>query len=111
MASAALLLTLSFSAEAQQPAKVPKIGYLGGRLDDATTTVEFFKREFLALGYVEGKNFTFEYRNGENRVDRYPALLDELIRLKVDVLLVASQNEALPAKKATKTIPNRRFKP
>jgi putative ABC transport system substrate-binding protein len=99
-----LAFTLCGVAQAQQ-AKIPKIGYLGGRSDDVTTTVVFFKRAFHALGYVEGKNFTFEYRNGQNRLDRYPALLDELIRLKVDVLLVPSQNEAVPAKKATQTIP------
>jgi putative ABC transport system substrate-binding protein len=96
---------VSTIAEAQQQAKIPKIGYLGVRPDDSTTAVELFRREFRALGYVEGKNFTFEYRNAENQADRLPALVDELIRLKVDVLIVAAPNEARVASKATKTIP------
>ena len=57
------------------------------------------------LGYVEGKNIAFEYRFADNKVDRLPALADELVRLKVDVLVTPGINEALAAKNATRTIP------
>jgi hypothetical protein len=57
------------------------------------------------LGYVEGKNIAFEYRFADNKVDRLPALADELVRLKVDVLVIPGINEALAAKNATRTIP------
>jgi putative ABC transport system substrate-binding protein len=102
---AAVLLTTISSAEAQQQAKVPKIGWLGVRPDDLTAGVALFHRELRALGYVEGKNFTLEYRSAENKLDRLPALADELVRLKVDVLVVAASNEARAAKNATRTIP------
>ena len=57
------------------------------------------------LGYVEGKNIAFEYRFADNKLDRLPALADELVRLKVDVLVTPGTNEALAAKNATRTIP------
>ena len=63
------------------------------------------RRELRALGYVEGKNITFEYRSADHKLDQLPSLADELVRLKVDVLLAAALNEALAAKNATKTIP------
>ena len=62
-------------------------------------------RELRALGYVEGKNIAFEYRYAEGKLDRLPALADELVRLKVDVLLTPSTPAAVAAKNATKTIP------
>jgi len=102
---AIFFLTTAPFAGAQHQPKLPKIGYLGVRPDDLTSSVELFRREFRALGYVEGKNFTFEYRNAENHADRLPALADELIRLKVDVIIVAAPNEARVASKATKSIP------
>src|SRR5262245_48576247 len=101
----ALLLALCASAEAQQPAKLPKIGFLGVRPDDSKATFESFKRQFQMLGYVDGKNIVYEYRNAENKPERLPTLVDELIRVKVDVLVVAATNEALAAKNATKAIP------
>src|SRR5215471_17989021 len=101
----ALLLALCASAEAQQPAKLPKIGFLGVRPDDSKATFESFKRQFQMLGYVDGKNIVYEYRNAENKPERLPTLVDELIRVKVDVLVVVATNEALAAKNATKAIP------
>jgi putative tryptophan/tyrosine transport system substrate-binding protein len=92
-------------AEAQQQLKMPKIGWLGVRADSLTTSVESFRREFRAFGYVEGKNFTFEYRSADNKPDRLPGLANELIGLKVDLLITPSTNEARAAKNATKTIP------
>jgi len=92
-------------AEAQQSTKLPKVGFLGVRPDDSKTTFESFKRQFQMLGYVDGKNIVYEYRNAENKPERLPTLVDELIRVKVDVLVVAATNEALGAKNATKAIP------
>ena len=101
----ALLFALGVSAHAQQLGKIPRIAFLGVRPDDSKTTFESFKRQLQMLGYVEGKNIVYEYRNAENKPERLPALVDELIRLKVDVLVVAATNEARAAKNATKTIP------
>ena len=63
------------------------------------------KREFNKLGYVEGKNIVFEYRYAEGKLDRLPALADELVRLKVDVIIAPNTPAAVAAKNATKTIP------
>jgi putative ABC transport system substrate-binding protein len=93
-------------AEAQQHAKVAKIGFLAaGNLGGVGSGSELFKRELRALGYVEGKNITFEYRYAEGKPDRFPALVDELVRLKVDVIVTSSSGSSLAAKNATRTIP------
>jgi putative ABC transport system substrate-binding protein len=101
----AMLFALCFSAGAQQAAKIPKIGFLGGRSAAAGTGLERLRQELHALGYVEGKNIVFESRYADNKLDLLPALADELVRLKVDVLVAAQTPEALAAKNATKTIP------
>ena len=90
---------------AQQPGKIPRIAFLAVRPDDSKTTFESFKRQLQMLGYVEGKNIVYEYSNAENKPERLPAFVEESIRLKVDVLIVAATNEARAAKSATKTIP------
>jgi putative ABC transport system substrate-binding protein len=103
-----LLLTIflpAVSTEAQEAAHIPKIGFLGVRPDDSKGTFELLKRELRTLGYIDGKNISLLYRNAENKLERLPALVDELIRLKVDILVVAATNEARAAKNATKTIP------
>jgi putative tryptophan/tyrosine transport system substrate-binding protein len=105
LAFCAMLFALCPHAEAQQQPKMPKIGWLGIRPDSLTTSVESFRREFRAFGYVEGKNFTFEYRSADNKLDRLPGLANELIGLKVDLLITPSTNEARAAKNITKTIP------
>ena len=69
------------------------------------STVLFSGKSSANSGYVEGKNIVFEYRSADNKLDRLPALADELVRLKVDVLVTPATNEALAAKNATKTIP------
>jgi ABC-type uncharacterized transport system substrate-binding protein len=93
-------------AEAQQQAKVAKIGWLGVRSASGQAPgTEMFRREFRALGYVEGKNIAFEYRDAEGKPNRLPAVADELVRLKVDVIVTASTISALAAKNATRTIP------
>jgi putative ABC transport system substrate-binding protein len=104
LALGALLFALCFPAEAQQSGKVPKIGWLGTGSASAPAR-ELFVRAFRALGYVEGKNIAFEYRYADDKLDRLPALADELVRLKVDVLLTPATPAAVAAKNATRTIP------
>jgi putative ABC transport system substrate-binding protein len=100
-----IVLTTGFLAEAQQQAKVAKIGWLGNRpasgLDSGT---EVIRRELHPLGYVEGKNIAFEYRYPEGKLDQLPAM-SELVRLKVDVILTGSTPGAKAAKNAARTIP------
>ena len=92
-------------AEAQQQAKTIKIGFLDTGRAYPGSGYDVFRREFRALGYVEGKNVTFEYRSADNQRDRLRMLAEELIRIKVDVILAAATSEALAAKNATRTIP------
>src|SRR5262245_46694422 len=92
-------------AEAQQHAKIFKIGYLSAVSDRQGGASESVKRELETLSYVEGKNITFESRYAGNKLDRLPALADELIGLNVDLLLASSNAAALAAKNATRTIP------
>jgi ABC-type uncharacterized transport system substrate-binding protein len=102
----ALLLALSVPTEAQQQARTAKIGWLRSRAATGPDSgVEVIRRELHALGYVEGKNLTFEHRYTEGKLDRLPALADELVRLKVDVLLAFSTPIAQATNNATKTIP------
>ena len=90
---------------AQQQAKLPKIGWLAVRPASAAFAIESFQREFSKLGYVDGKNIVFEYRYAEGKLDRLPALADELVRLKVDLIIAPNTPAAVAAKNATKTIP------
>ena len=101
----AMLFALCSFAEAQQRGSVPKIGWLEIRPDDARTSFKLFQHELSALGYVEGKNIAFEYRNAGNNPERLPALADELVRLGVKVLHAVPAPAAIAAKNATKTIP------
>jgi putative tryptophan/tyrosine transport system substrate-binding protein len=101
-----LLFALSIPAQAQQSAKVPKkIGWVGVRPAAPDSGSAVIRRMLRDLGYIEGKNMVFEYRSAENNFDRLPALVDELVRLKVDVLVTPTTRGALAAQKATKTIP------
>ncbi len=94
-------------AEAQQPKKVPRIGYLSGSGDPYTPgpLVEAFRQGLRDLGYIEGKNILVEYRYVEGKLDRSPGLVAELVQLKVDVLVVTFLPGTRAAKEATKTIP------
>jgi putative tryptophan/tyrosine transport system substrate-binding protein len=98
-------LACAVGALAQQPAKIPKIGFLGTRSAGPDSGLELFRRELRGLGYVEGKNIAIESRYADNKLDRLPALADELVRLKVDVLVAGGTSDALAAKNTTKTIP------
>ena len=91
-------------AQAQQP-KVPKVGRLSPTSLASDGQREFLGRELRPLGYVDGKNIAIEYRYADNKLDRLPVLANELVSLKVDVILVVSTPAAIAAKNATKTIP------
>ncbi len=96
-------------SEAQQQAKIFKIGWLGGGSDarDAASTrgSDAIRRELRALGYVEGKNIAFEHRSADNKLERFPALADELVSLRVDVIVTTTTLLPVARKNATKTIP------
>src|SRR6476660_6169517 len=87
----AMLLALSFSAEAQQANKIPRIGYLTGTSAPTATTPDLnadaFRQGLRDLGYVEGKNILIEYRYREGKPNRAPSLVTELVQLNVDVLV------------------------
>jgi putative ABC transport system substrate-binding protein len=102
-----MLLAPCFSVQAQQPGKVPQIGYLVPSGDPSTPgpSGEAFRQGLRELGYIEGKNILVEYRYAEGKLDRVPSLVAELVQLKVDVLVVVSLPAILAAKQATKTIP------
>ena len=96
-----------FSVQAQQPAKVPRIGYLSA-LDPASesTRSEAFRQALRELGYIEGQNIAIEYRYMEGKRDGFPELATELVRLKVDVIVVQGGEPQLrAAMNATETIP------
>jgi putative ABC transport system substrate-binding protein len=106
-ALSALLWALSFPANAQQPKKVPRIGYLSA-LEPAreSTRSEGVRLALRELGYIEGQNIAIEYRYAEGKVDRLPELVAELVRLKVDIIVAAGGDTIVrAAKNATKTIP------
>jgi putative ABC transport system substrate-binding protein len=107
-----LLIVLSFTsvhlAEAQQQPKTLKIGYLSAGVESSGNQAggrRAVGRELERLGYIEGKNIIFESRYASNKLDRLPSLADELVALKVDVLVTLTTNAALAAKNATRTIP------
>ncbi len=98
---AATLLTVGVAAHAQQPKKIPRIGYLF----TGNQPSKDFLQAMAKRGYIEGKNFAFEYRAAEGREDRLPALAVELVKLNVDVIVAPGTQPALAAKEATKSIP------
>ena len=104
---AVVLLAVGVTADAQQPAKLPKIGFLSSGFGEGSSSGwrDSFVREFGKLGYVQGKNVAFELRNANTNYDRLPALAEELVRLKVDVIVTPGANDTQAAKKATTTIP------
>jgi putative ABC transport system substrate-binding protein len=105
--SGATLFALCLSAEAQQPKKVPRIGYLIATFPSPyAARTEAFRQGLRELGYVEGKNIVIEYRYAEGKQDRVPSLVAELVRLKVDVIVTGGAGGATrSAKDATVTIP------
>jgi putative ABC transport system substrate-binding protein len=99
------LLAAPFAAEAQQAAKVARIGYLTTNLAANLHLREAFLEGLRDLGYGEGRNVVIEYRSAEGKLERFPALAAELVALKVDVIVAANTRAALAAKQATRTLP------
>ena len=101
-----LLFALCGSVDAQQTGKIFRIGFLvDSTASGIAVLLEAFRQEFNKLGWIEGKNITVEYRFAEGKNDRLPALAAELVRLKVDLIVVYGAPSALAAKKATTIIP------
>jgi putative ABC transport system substrate-binding protein len=99
------LLAAPLAAEAQQAAKIARIGYLGLNLAPNPHLTEAFLQGLRDLGYVEGRNVVIEYRDAEGKSERLPALAAELVALKVDVIVAPSTVAAMAAKQATRTLP------
>src|SRR5262245_48653424 len=98
----AMLFALCQSAEAQQPRKVPRIGYLDS---GGSAPPQAFVQGLRDLGYVEGKNIAIEYRSADGKGDRVPGLAAELVRLNVDIIIADGSSPTRAAKNATTTIP------
>src|SRR5687768_9259529 len=103
----AMLFPLCATIQAQQPTKILRIGYLDpSTASGSAVLVDAFRQELSKLGRIEGKNITIEYRFGENKgTARLPELAADLLRLKVDLIVVTDTPAALAAKSATTTIP------
>jgi putative ABC transport system substrate-binding protein len=100
------ILAAAFTAAAQQPKKVPRIGYLcPTRPSSLLARTEAFRQGLNELGYIEGKNIALEYRWAEGKIARLPDLAAELVRLKVDVIVTCGPVATRSAKEATATIP------
>src|SRR4030095_243827 len=101
-----ILLALCVPVQAQQPTvKVARIGYLGNeKSPSATPREEVFFQGLRHHGWIEGQNVVIERRYWENRADRLPSLADEMVRLKLDIIVTTSGTAALAAKKATRSI-------
>ena len=100
------LLVAPLAAEAQAPAKLPRIGFLTAvPLSLMAARTEAFRQGLRELGYVEGQTILIEWRSADGRLDRLPALAAELVRLKVDVIVTGGPSATRPIKAATVTIP------
>src|SRR5215510_6476764 len=107
LAVAAMFFAVCAIAEAQQPGKIYRVGYLSS-LDPARESArsESIRLALRERGYIEGQNIAIEYRYAEGKLERTPELAAELVRLKVDIIVAAGGDRVIrPAKNATKTIP------
>jgi len=102
--SLAIILVITGLAEAQQPKKIPRIGYVATTAPDTPNNLAF-RRGLRDLGYIEGKNILVEDRYAEGKADRIPSLVTELVHLKVDILVSPVSAAIRIAKEQTKTIP------
>jgi putative ABC transport system substrate-binding protein len=102
---AASVLICFHPAEAQQSMKMHRIGFLSGGFPGPSHWTTTLRTDLRELGYVEGKNIAIESRFAENKPDRLPPMVDELVRLKVDVIVAGGTNDARAARNTTKTIP------
>ena len=101
-----MIFAAAFTADAQQPKKVPRIGFLA-TVSPSTISdrVDAFRQGLRELGYVEGKNIMIEWRYAEGKADRLPGLAAELVRLTVDLIVSAAPIPTRSAKQVTSTIP------
>jgi putative tryptophan/tyrosine transport system substrate-binding protein len=99
----AMLLALCVPTNAQQPTKLPRIGYQSG--GSSGEREEAFRQGLRELGYIEGQTIIVEWRFAEGKSDRVPQNAAELVRLKVDVIVTGGSSDTLAARKATQTIP------
>ena len=107
LALCSLVLAPCSAAEAQQTGKIARIGLLDNSTASGIAVLsEALRQELSKLGWIEGKNIAIEYRFAEGKNDRLPELAAHLVRLKVDLIVVASNPSALAAKRATTTIPS-----
>jgi putative tryptophan/tyrosine transport system substrate-binding protein len=105
-ALSAMLFALCSFAQAQQPGRVPRIGFLIASTPSAMAPrLDAFQQGLLELGYMEGKNIVIERRHADGKSDHLPALAAELVSLKVDVIVTSGPTATRPAKEATSTIP------
>src|SRR5882724_8612721 len=99
-------LLITSMAQAQQPTKVPRVGYLSPTSPSISPTrIEAFRQGLRELGYMEGKNILIEYRYAQGKFDRLSALAAELVRLKVDLIVTTGPTVTRAAKEATTTVP------
>jgi ABC-type uncharacterized transport system substrate-binding protein len=100
------LLAVAVAAEAQQPKKVPRIGFLSAASPSAISDrLDSFRQALTELGYIEGKNIAVEYRYADGKTDRLPALAVELVAAKLDLIVAATTPGVLAVKKASATVP------
>src|SRR5262249_35998684 len=92
-------------AEAQQPEKIPRIGYLSYTLPTNNYLTEAFRQGLRQLGYAEGKDFVIEFRSADGKLDRLNELAAELVRLKVNVIVTAGPTPTRAPKTATAPLP------
>jgi len=106
VALGAVFLGLCLPVSAQQPKKIPRIGYLSVSSSSASAhRIEAFRQGLLEVGYIEGKNIVIEWRHATDQVERIRELAEELVGLKVDVIVTGGSGATRPAKEATTTIP------
>ena len=101
----AVVFALCVSAEAQQPKKILRIGYLGSTTSREAMNMKPFRERLRELGYTEGQNITIEHRSWEGKVERLPELAAELVRLNCDVIVTSGTEAAQAAKNTIKTVP------
>jgi putative ABC transport system substrate-binding protein len=104
LALGVVLLALSVPAQAQQPGKIPRIGFLFYGSPGPSPELDAFRQGLRELGYIEGQNIAIEYRFASGRVERLPELAAELVRLELDVIVTPATPASLAAKQATSTI-------
>jgi putative tryptophan/tyrosine transport system substrate-binding protein len=101
-----VMLAVSVIADAQQPKKISRIGYIGSSASEQTATnTNAFRERLRELGYIEGQNITIEYRYFEGKIDRLPELAAELNRLNCDVIVTTGTEAAAAAKKSDQDTP------